>query len=78
MKPRIFVSRPIPDKAIERLAAHCDVQIHFADAALKPAQLGEACREMAGLLCVGVRVNDEVLSQAPHLKVAHEAADLFV
>jgi len=69
MKPKIFVSRPIPDQAIERLAALFEVQVHPADAALKPPQLGQACREAAGLLCVGVRVNEEVLSQAPHLKV---------
>jgi lactate dehydrogenase-like 2-hydroxyacid dehydrogenase len=69
MKHRIFVSRPIPTQVLERLAAHGEVQVHPADVALKPAQLGEACREAAGLLCVGVRVSEEVLSQSPDLKV---------
>jgi lactate dehydrogenase-like 2-hydroxyacid dehydrogenase len=65
----IFVTRPIPDQAIGRLAGHGTVQVHPLDAALKPAQLAEACREATGLLCVGVRVNEEVLSQARNLKV---------
>jgi len=43
--------------------------MHPADIALKPAQLAEACREVEGLLAVGARVNEEVLSQAGKLRV---------
>lgn len=69
MKPTVFVTRPLPAAVIELLAAACQVQVHPADIALKPAQLAEACREVEGLLAVGVRVNQDALSQAGKLRV---------
>jgi glyoxylate reductase len=51
-----------------------EVTTHPTDTALKPPQLGEACRDAAAMLCVGVRVNEEVLSLAPHLKVVANCA----
>jgi glyoxylate reductase len=69
MKPKIFVSRPIPSAVLDRLAARCNLQVHSEDAALKPGLLSEACRDVEGLLAVGVRVNEEVLSQASKLRV---------
>ena len=69
MKPKVFVTRPLPAAVIDMLAAACEVQVHPADIALKPAQLAEACREVEGLLAVGARVNEEVLSQAGKLRV---------
>ncbi len=69
MKPRVFVTRPLPAAVIDMLAAACDVHVHSSDIALKPPQLADACREVEGLLAVGVRVNEEVLSQAGKLRV---------
>jgi glyoxylate reductase len=68
-KPRVFVTRPLPAAALELLASQCELAVHPEDAALAPAELAERCRDAAGLLVVGVRVNEEVLSQAPSLKV---------
>jgi len=68
-KPKVFVTRPLPAPALDLLAAQCEVQVHPADAALKPAQLAEACRDVEGLLAVGVRVNEEVLNPATRLRV---------
>jgi lactate dehydrogenase-like 2-hydroxyacid dehydrogenase len=69
MKPKIFVTRPIPAAVLDRLAAQCELQVHPDDIGLKPGPLGEACREAEGLLAVGVRVNEEVLGQARKLRV---------
>ncbi|MBZ5545892.1 MAG: D-glycerate dehydrogenase [Acidobacteriia bacterium] len=69
LKPKVFVTRPLPQRAIDLLAAQCAVQVHPSDSALKPPQLGEACRDVEGLLAVGVRVSEEVLSQAAKLRV---------
>jgi glyoxylate reductase len=69
LKPKVFVTRPLPQRALDLLAAHCKVQVHPHDSALKPAQLGDACRDVEGLLPVGVRVNEEVLDQARKLRV---------
>ncbi len=69
MKPKVFVSRPLPQPALDLLSSRCDVQVHAQDSALPPAQLGEACREVEGLLVVGARVTEEVVRGAPRLRV---------
>jgi glyoxylate reductase len=69
VKPKVFVTRPLPAAAMELLASRCEVRVHPEDAALAPVELAERCRDATGLLVVGVRVNEEVLSQAPNLKV---------
>ena len=69
MKPKVFVTRPLPAAALEGLASRCMVAVHPEDDALQPAQLGDACRDAEGLLVVGVRVNEEVLKDAPRLRV---------
>ena len=68
-RPKVFITRPLPAQAVERIATRCDVKMHPDDAPLQPAQLAEACREVEGLLASGVRVGAEVLEQAPHLRV---------
>lgn len=68
MIPKVFITRPIPQAAVELLSSY-DVTIHPTDTALKPAQLGEACRDAEGMLCVAGRVNEEVLGQTPHLTI---------
>jgi lactate dehydrogenase-like 2-hydroxyacid dehydrogenase len=73
VKEKVFVTRPIPQAAVDLLASY-DVEMHPSDAALKPLELGAACREAAGILCVAVRVNEEVLSQTPRLKVVANCA----
>ena len=40
---------------------------------MKAPELAEACREVEGLLVVGARVGEEVLSQAPKLRVVANA-----
>ena len=68
-KSRVFISRPLPDEAVNYLAEHCDIQMHPEDAPLKPEQLAEACREADGLLACGVRVGEEFLQHVPRLRV---------
>ncbi len=69
MKPKVFVTRPLAPAVIEFLAAQCDVQVCPEDAPLPSPELAEACREIEGLLVVGTRINEEVLSQSPKLRV---------
>lgn len=68
-RPKVFITRPLPAQAVERIATRCDVKMHPDDAPLELAQLAEACREVVGLLASGARVGAEVLEQAPHLRV---------
>ncbi len=66
--PKVYITRPLPTKAVERLAARCDVKMRAEDAPLDPAQLAESCRDIEGLMATGVRVSEDVVAQAPRLR----------
>src|SRR5271157_3109273 len=66
--PKVYITRPLPTKAVERLAARCDVKMRPEDAPLDPAQLAESCRDIEGLMATGVRVSEDVVAQAPRLR----------
>jgi glyoxylate reductase len=68
MKPKVFVSRPLPAPALELLAQHFELEVRQHDSPMSPAQLAEACRNVDGLLIVGSRVTEEVLFAAPRLR----------
>jgi lactate dehydrogenase-like 2-hydroxyacid dehydrogenase len=59
----------MPREAVERIEARCEVTMHPEDTQLPAAQLIESCRDVEGLLASGVAVTEELLEQAPHLRV---------
>ena len=67
--PKVFITRPLPSLAVERIATRCDWKMNPEDVPLEPKQLAEACREVEGLMASGTRVSEEVLEQAPRLRV---------
>ncbi len=67
--PKVFITRPLPPQAVERIAARCDWKMNPEDMPLEPMQLAEACRDVEGLMASGTRVREEVLAQAPRLRV---------
>ena len=67
--PKVFISRPLPRTAVERIATQCEVTVYPEDVRLPPAQLSAACREIEGLVASGVRVDAELVEQAPRLRV---------
>ena len=69
MKPRIFVTRPLPVPVAELLARECDVRSYANDSSVPTAELGEFCREVDGLLVIFTPVNEEFLARAPRLRV---------
>jgi glyoxylate reductase len=69
MKPKVFVTRPLPGEVLERLRAQCEVVVHPHDARIPQEQLAESCRDVEGLLVVSAGVSAEVLAQAPKLRV---------
>ncbi len=73
MKPKVFVTRPIPRPILDLLSTRCELKVHPQDSEVSTAQLAEACREVEGLLVTGARVNEEVLQQASHLRVVSNA-----
>jgi len=67
--PKVFATRPLPRPVIERIAARCDLKVNPRDLPLGPQELVEGCREIVGLMNSGSRVNEELLAQAPYLRV---------
>ena len=74
MKPNIFVTRPLPAKAIALLAAHAEVEVYPQDSPMPRERLVEACRDVDGLLVAGTRVTEEILSAAPKLRAVSTAS----
>lgn len=68
-KPKVFISRPLPASAYERIAAQCDVTMHSEDARMSLPELVAACREVEGLIASGTPVGREVIEQARRLRV---------
>ena len=68
MKPKVFVTRPLPAPALELLSTACEVRSHAEDASMPVSQLAEECREVEGILVNSTRVNEEVLNAAPKLR----------
>jgi len=68
MKPKVFVTRPLPAPALELLSSVCEVRSHSEDASMPVSQLAEECREVEGLLANSTQVNEEVLLAAPKLR----------
>jgi len=68
-QPKVFITRPLPQEAIDRIAAQCEVTVNPEDVRLSPAQLAAASRDIEGLVVCGAQVTAEVIEQAPHLRV---------
>jgi glyoxylate reductase len=68
MKPKVYVTRPLPAPALELLSSACEVRSYSQDAAIPAVQLSEECREVEGILVNSAKVNEEVLLAAPRLR----------
>ena len=71
MRPRIFVTRPLPASTLNLLRAECEVELHPADSPIAPERLAEICatRRIEGLMVCGARVTQQVVAGATHLRV---------
>ncbi len=68
MKPKVFVTRPLPAPALELLSSACEVRSHQEDTSMPVSQLAVECREAEGILVNSTRVSEEVLLAAPGLR----------
>lgn len=70
MKPRVFVSRPLAEPGIRKLAQFCDVVVWDRAEPPSPEELRAAVAPCQGLLVVTPsRVDEALLDAAPKLKV---------
>lgn len=74
-RPKVLISRPIPQAALEIVARACQVEVNERDVRLTQEELIERLREKEGLLCLLTdRVDATVLAAAPRLRVVANVA----
>jgi glyoxylate reductase len=75
MKPRVFVSRRIPQEGLDIVLAACDAEVNENDAHLSQAELIDSVHGKEGLLCLLTDdINDAILGASPQLKVVANVA----
>lgn len=75
MKPKVFISRMIPQEGLDLVLAACDAEVNTADTHLSQAQLIDRVRDKAGLLCLLTdEIDDAILAAGPQLKVVANVA----
>jgi glyoxylate reductase len=75
VKLKVFVSRMIPQEALEILQAECVTEVNTADKHLSQAELIDKIKGKEGLLCLLTDdINDAVLSASSQLRVVANVA----
>ncbi len=75
MKPRVLITRMLPEAALEIVQPACEVQLDPSDRALSPEALRQAVVDKDGIISVVTdRIDAEVLAAAPRLKVVANVA----
>jgi glyoxylate reductase len=75
MKPRVLITRVLPEPALEVVRQACEVQLDPLDQPLMPAALRQAVMGKQGVLClVTDRLDAQVLDAGTELKVVSNVA----
>lgn len=75
MKPKVFVSRPIPAQGLDLVKEYCDAEIWEGELPPPRDVLLSKVKDIEGLLCLLTeRVDAELLDNAPNLKVVSNMA----
>lgn len=68
-KPKVLITRNIPREGLTELFEKCDVDYHDSNELMPREELYKRIRDKEGLLSVSTRINEELLSHAPNLRV---------
>jgi len=75
MKPRVLVTREIPDEAVKRLKEHFAVDSNQKDLPVSPTRLLEKLKGKDGVITLSTDViNEAVLAKNPQLKIVSNVA----
>ena len=75
MKPKVYVSRLIPQKGLDIVLAACDAEVNSDDKPLTQEELIDKLKGKDGLLCLLTdEINDAVLGASPQLKMVANVA----
>jgi glyoxylate reductase len=70
MKPKVFLTRELPPKCMERLHVHTDLTYNQKDRVLSKAEIIEGVRGQDGLLCLLTdQIDGEIMDANPDLKI---------
>jgi glyoxylate reductase len=70
MKPKVYVTRGIPESGISMLREHCHVTIHSGEEPLKRDELIPQVSDKDGIICLpGDSIDKTLMDGAAHLKV---------
>jgi len=74
-RPRVYITRRIPQEALHIVARHCDFEVWDRDEPVDPAVLAEKIREVDGLLTLLTdAVTEDLLARARRLRVIAQMA----
>lgn len=69
-KPKVYVTRRLPQKALDMLGDECELEINPYDRVLTKEELAEAVKGIDGLLCLLTdTIDEDLLEINPELKV---------
>jgi glyoxylate reductase len=75
MKPKVFVSRMIPQEGLDIVLAMCDAEVNADDKHLSQVELIDSVKGKEGILCLLTDdINDAILGASPHLRVVANVA----
>jgi lactate dehydrogenase-like 2-hydroxyacid dehydrogenase len=77
MKPKVLLTRPLGNEAVQILAARCEVSCHPHDGPLAPASLASLLGDVEGVLVAGARLTAEVIAQAPRLRAVSNVGVVY-
>ncbi|QGU94300.1 bifunctional glyoxylate/hydroxypyruvate reductase B [Clostridium bovifaecis] len=69
IKPKVLITKTIPKEVENYIAQHCDYKIRSFDGKIDKELLFNELQDTEGLLTSGTKINEELLSHAPKLKV---------
>jgi glyoxylate reductase len=68
-RPKVLITRPIQQEAIDLVSQHCEVRVHSVDEAMPAEMLMKAMRDVDGVMPSGVRLDANVINTASKLRV---------
>lgn len=74
VKPKIYIAKPIPKEAEAILAPLCDYKIWDQEEPIPEHTLLEEVKNVIGLITPKVKITEEFLHHAPHLKIVANVA----
>jgi glyoxylate reductase len=69
MKPKVLITRPVQQAAIDEVSARCEVQVHTIDEPMPAELLAKAMRDIDAIMPCGLRVGKDAIENAAKLRV---------